>query len=59
MTKKEKLENVVNIALSAGAIVLLLAGAKAISCLLFGFVLFMVNTKWLIFKMKNKLWWKK
>ena len=55
MTKKEKLENVANIVLSAGAIVSLLAGAKAISCLL----LFMVNTKWLIFKMKNKLWWKK
>ena len=33
MTKKEKLENVANIALSAGAIVSLLAGAKAISCL--------------------------
>lgn len=59
MTKKEKLGNVTNIALSAGAIVSLLAGAKAISYLLFGLVLFMVNTKWLIFKMKNKLWWKK
>lgn len=59
MTKKEKLENVANIALSAGAIVSLLAGAKAISYLLFGLVLLMVNTKWLIFKMKNKLWWKK
>ena len=58
MTKKEKLENAANIALSAGAIVSLLAGAKAISCLLFGLVL-MVNIKWLIFKMKNKLWWKK
>lgn len=58
MTKKEKLVNVANIALSAGAIVSLLAGTKAISCLLFGLVL-MVNTKWLIFKMKNKLWWKK
>ena len=51
MTKKEKLENVANIVLSAGA--------KASSCLLFGLVLFMVNTKWLIFKIKNKLWWKK
>lgn len=59
MTKKEKLENVANIALSAGAIVSLLVGAKAISCLLFGLVLFMISTKWLIFKMKNKLWWKK
>lgn len=56
MTKKEKLENVANIALSAGAIVSLLAGTKAISCLIFGLVLFMVSTKWLIFKMKNKLW---
>lgn len=59
MTKKEKLENVANIALSAGAIASLLAGTKAISCLLLGLVLFMVITKWLIFKMKNKLWWKK
>lgn len=59
MTKKEKLENAANIAFSAGAIVSLLVGAKAISCLLFGLVLFMVITKWLIFKMKNKLWWKK
>lgn len=59
MTKKEKLENVANIVLSAGAIVSLLAGAKAISYLLFGLVLFMVSTKWLIFKIKNKLWWKK
>lgn len=59
MIKKEKLENVANIILLAVAIVSLLAGAKAISCLLFGLVLFTVNTKWLIFKMKNKLWWKK
>ena len=59
MTKKEKLENVANIVLSAGAIVSLLVGAKVISCLLFGLVLFIINTKWLIFKMKNKLWWKK
>lgn len=59
MTNKEKLENVANIALSAGAIVSLLAGAKAISCLLFGLVLFTINTKWLIFKTKNKLWRKK
>ena len=59
MIKKEKLENVANIALSAVAIVSLLAGAKAISCLLFGLVLFMINIKLLIFKMKNKLWWKK
>lgn len=58
MTKKEKLVNVANIAISVGAIVSLLAGTKAISCLLFVLVL-MVNTKWLIFKMKNKLWWKK
>ena len=55
MTKKEKLENVANIALAVGSIVSLLAGTKVISCLLFGLVL-MVNTKWLIFKMKNKLW---
>lgn len=58
MTKKEKLVNVANIAISAGAVVSLLAGTKAISCLLFVLVL-MVNIKWLIFKMKNKLWWKK
>lgn len=55
MTKKEKLVNVANIAISAGAVVSLLAGTKAISCLLFVLVL-MVNIKWLIFKMKNKLW---
>ena len=56
MTKKEKLENVANIVLSAVAIISLLAGAKTISCLLFGLGVFMINTKSLIFKMKNKLW---
>ena len=55
MTKKEKLENVANIALSAGAIVSLLAGTKETNCLLCGLVLL----KWLVFKMENKLWWKK
>lgn len=55
MTRKEKLECVSDISLTIGALIALIAGAKAISCLLLGLVLFTTLTS----KISNTLWRKK
>lgn len=56
MTRKEKLETLISIVLTTFAIIFLLLGVKTVSLLLFGLVLFIINAKWVISKIKNKLW---
>lgn len=55
MSKTEKLETLINIVLTTFAIIFLLLGVKSVSLLLFGLVLFIINAKWLMSKIKNKL----